>query len=229
MATYLIAGASRGLGLEMTRQLRAAGHDVIATVRKPDSAAAPEATGARVELLDTTNPASVETLARQLSATPVDVLIVSAGVFPDRGVHSMFETTPEQMLEACRVNVVGPMLLTRAMVPNLERSNRKLAVQISSYMGSCNRAAHDKAKGHLAYRSSKAALNMTNIVMACELAERGISSIALHPGWVRTEMGGEQAPLGVEEAVQRILATVSKLTAKESGKFLDLDGNELPW
>lgn len=229
MATYFIAGASRGIGLEMARQLRAGGHEVIGTVRHADAGAELKAIGARVELLDTADEGSVQALIRRLNGLAIDVLINNAGVYPDRDCKSMFEVTTAQMMEGMRVNVCGPLLVTRALAGNLERGGRKLAVQITSYMGSIGRAMADNAKGNLAYRSSKAALNMVNALMAHELAERGLSSVAVHPGWVRTEMGGPEAPLSVEQAVGRILATVATFTRAHNGKFIDLDGRELPW
>lgn len=227
MATYLIAGASRGIGLEMARQLRAGGHEVIGTVRRAGGELG--ALGVRVELLDTADEVSVKALAERLEGVAIDVLINNAGVYPDRDSKSMFEVTTEQMMEGMRVNVCGPLLVTRALAGNLERGGRKLAVQITSYMGSVGRAMADNAKGNLAYRSSKAALNMVNALMAHELAARGVTSVAVHPGWVRTEMGGPEAPLSVEQAVSKILATVADFTSAHNGKFIDLEGKELPW
>lgn len=229
MATYLIAGASRGIGLEMARQLRAGGHEVIGTVRRADAGAELKAIGARVELLDTADEQSVQALAEHLDGVAIDVLINNAGVYPDRDSKSMFEVTPEQMMEGMRVNVCGPLLVTRGLAGNIERGGRKLAVQITSYMGSVGRAMADNAKGNLAYRSSKAALNMVNALMAHELAARGLTSVAVHPGWVRTEMGGPEAPLSIEQAVEKILATVATFKPEHNGKFIDLDGKELPW
>lgn len=229
MSTYLIAGANRGLGLEMSRQLRASGHEVIGTVRRAGSDAELKAMGARVETLDTADAASVQALAKKLEGVAIDVLINNAGVYPDRDSKSMFDVSPEQILEGCRVNVCGPLLITRALAGNLERSERRLAVQITSYMGSIGRAMADNAKGNLAYRSSKAALNMVNALMAHELAGRGVTSVAVHPGWVRTDMGGPEAPLSPQQAVTKILGTVAKFTPADNGKFIDLDGHELPW
>lgn len=229
MAAYLITGAGRGIGLEMVRQLRAGGHEVIGTVRRAEAGLELKRLGARVELLDTSDQAGVRALAEKLDGLAIDVLINNAGVYPDRRSKSMFEVTPEQILEACRVNVCGPMLVTRALAGNLERSHRKLAVQISSHMGSIARAEAENAQGCLAYRSSKTALNMVNMLMAHELAARGLTTVALHPGWVRTEMGGPNALLSVEQAVEKILATVATFTNAHNGKFMDLDGRELPW
>ena len=229
MTTTLITGANRGLGLEFARQLTRAGQTVIGTARDPGAAADLRATGARVEQLDAADEESASALAERLAGEPIDVLINNAGVFPDHGAGSFLQTTGDQLLTGYRVNVLGPLFVTRALLPHIERSDRRLVVQITSEMGSIAGARSSNARGNLAYRSSKSALNMVNALMAPELADRRVTSIVLHPGWVKTDMGGSNAPLTPDAAIGSMLALIDRLTPDDAGKFFSYNGSELPW
>ncbi|MFT5423279.1 MAG: NAD(P)-dependent dehydrogenase (short-subunit alcohol dehydrogenase family) [Phycisphaerales bacterium] len=229
MANILITGANRGLGLEMVKQSLAAGHTVTATAREPATATDLNDTEAHVLPLDVTDPTSVEALAMAVGEDSIDILINNAGAFFERETPDMFELTPEQLMDTYRVNAVGPWMVTRALAAKVARSDRKLIVQISSMMGSCAMAMESKAGGHLAYRSSKSALNMLNVLMAGALAEREITTVAMHPGWVQMDMGGAEATLEIPDAVGRILRTVHGIKPGQSGAFVDLDGKTMPW
>ncbi len=229
MPTYLITGANRGIGLELTRQLSARGDRVIGAARTPGAADELKAATDFVSTVDTSSEASIAAMAKRLASEPIDVLINNAGVFPDTGVTSCLETTTDMMLDAYRVNVIGPLLMTRAMLPNLEAGKRKLAVQISSNMGSNTEATRVKRTGHLAYCASKAALNMVNTLMANELTDRGVASVALHPGWVKTDMGGDNAELEIPAAVAKIIKTIDKLKPADNARFIDFEGKKLSW
>lgn len=229
MPTYLITGANRGIGLELTRQLSARGDRVIGAARTPAAADALKSVTDFVSTVDVASEPSIAAMAKRLANEPIDVLINNAGVFPDADVTSCLQTTAAMMLDAYRVNVLGPLLMTRAMLPNFEMGQRRLAVQITSNMGSLDEAARTKRQGHLAYCASKAALNMVNTLMAHELADRGVTSVALHPGWIKTDMGGDNAPLELDAAVAAIIKTIDKLSAKDNARFVRYDGKPVAW
>ncbi len=229
MPTYLITGANRGIGLELTRQLTARGDRVIGAARNPAAADDLKAVTDFVTTLDVADESSVLAMAKRLSSETIDVLINNAGVFPDSGVTSCLETTPEMMLDAYRTNVVGPLLVTRALLPQLEAGDRKLAVQITSNMGSNEEQTRVKRTGHLAYCASKSALNMVNTLMANELTDRGVTSVALHPGWIKTDMGGENAELELEDAASMIIKTIDALKPKDAGAYKDYKNKKMAW
>ncbi|MFI4896297.1 MAG: SDR family oxidoreductase [Phycisphaerales bacterium JB059] len=229
MPTYLITGANRGIGLELTRQLTARGDTVIGAARDPDAATDLRSLTDRVEPLDTSDEASILALADRLADEPIDVLINNAGVFLDGRATSFEATSAEQMLDTYRVNVIGPFLLTRALAPNLERGQRKLAIQTSSNLGSISAAVNEKRTGWTAYCASKAALNMVSVLMDNELSERGLASVALHPGWVKTDMGGEGAELERTDAVSAIIKTIDGLFPGQGRRFVRYDGEPLSW
>jgi len=227
VGTYVITGANRGIGLELTRQLSAGGERVIAAVRRPDAAGEAEQAGARIEPCDVGDEASVHGLASQLGGEAVDVLINNAGVFPDKGM-GLFDLDADAAADCLRINAVGPITVTRALTPMLERGSRKLVVNMSSTMGSLKQAENG-ATGNYAYRASKAALNMITVLMASDLGKRGITCVAIHPGWVETDMGGKGASLSPQESTRRLLETFEAIGAERSGSYLDTDGSTLPW
>ncbi|MEQ8850264.1 MAG: SDR family oxidoreductase [Phycisphaerales bacterium] len=229
MTTYCITGANRGIGLELARQLTADGHTVIGTARNPDAATELTQTGARVERLDVADPASVRALGERLAGEPIDVLINNAGIFNDKAAGSFLEVKPDQLEETYRVNAIGPVLVTQALLPNVEQSDGKLVVHISSDYGSHDTASRSEWEGNLAYRSSKSALNMNHVLMSNELAKRGVTSLAIHPGWVETDMGGEGAALSPEQSVTAIRAIVERASASDNGKFFSYEGHEMAW
>lgn len=222
--TAVITGANRGLGLELARQLHHAGATVIGTARKPEQAHDLEALGVRVVQLDVTDAASVAALAASLSDVAIDVLLNNAGIFPQR---ARFEATdPEVALDVFAVNAVGPLRVTQALLPALRRGTGKLIMNMSSGMGSIA----DNTRGTSAdYRASKAALNMISRTLAAELKDEGFIVVAMSPGWVRTDMGGENARLSPEESVTGILRTLARLQPSDSGEYFNYDGNRLPW
>jgi NAD(P)-dependent dehydrogenase (short-subunit alcohol dehydrogenase family) len=229
MPTYLITGANRGIGLELTRQLTTRGDTVIGAARDPDGASDLRTLTDRVEQLDTADEDSILALADRLAAEPIDVLINNAGVFLDGRAQSSEGTTAQQMLDTYRVNVVGPFLLTRALAPNLERGQRKLAIQTSSNLGSISAAIRERRTGWTAYCASKAALNMVSVLMDNELRSRGVASVAIHPGWVKTDMGGEGADLERTDAAAMIIKTIDSLTPEGDRRFVRYDGEPMDW
>jgi NAD(P)-dependent dehydrogenase (short-subunit alcohol dehydrogenase family) len=220
---YLVTGASRGLGAEFVQQLVGRGHTVVAAVRDPDGAGSAARAGAKVVRLDVARPETFEAFARSLDG-PIDLLINNAGVATtDASVRSMTAETFEHVF---RTNVFGLALLTRALLPVLGRGERKTVANVSSGLGSL---AGTPGGFSYAYCCSKAALNMLTVLMHKELAGEGFTVISLDPGWNRTDMGGEQAPLDPKETVAGMVTLLEGLKATDSGKFLGYDGQIRAW
>lgn len=229
MSTYLITGANRGIGLEMTRQLLAGGHRVVATCRNPGSADALSSIHGSmhglldVHALDVTADMAVAELANQLNGLVVDVLINNAGFMAER--QSVDDMDYEQWMASFSVNAIAPWRVALAFAPHLSAATRPRLVTLTSQMGSIERAGSDR----VAYRSSKAAANMAMRTLALEWQAQGITVCMLHPGWVRTQMGGDDAALGTTESAEAMLQVIDALTLSETGKFLNYDGSEIPW
>jgi len=222
-ATYLVTGASRGLGAEFVRQLRGRGHPVLAAVRDPDGAQDAARVGARVVRLDVDRPETFAGFAHALDG-PVDVLINNAGIAAaDASIGSL---SPETMERVYRTNVVGPALLTGALLPVLRRGGRKVVANVSSSLGSLASTAGGFS---YAYCSSKAALNMLTVLMHRDLSGDGFTVVSLDPGWNRTDMGGAQAPLDPTDTVASMIELLEHLGPTDSGKFLGYDGQPRPW
>ena len=227
MTTILITGANRGIGLALAQHAAERGYTVIGTARTPDSADALRATGARVEQLEMTSDESCKALAKRLGDEAIDVVINNAGIFL-HDCDDLEDFNAESFMRTLETNTLGPLLLTRALIPHLERSERKLLVQHSSDLGSIADASTGR-QGALGYRISKAGLNMATATIAHELKPRGITCVAVHPGWVRTDLGGPHADLSSDESASSILDTIEGLTHADSGRYMDFAGNELPW
>lgn len=222
--TVLITGANRGIGFEFAKQFEEKGYHVIGTARKPQEAAELRSLGVRVEQLDVTNPKSIEMLARRLDGIPIDILINNSGIFLDRN-SSLQTIKPDEMSKTFAVNTTGPLLVTQALLPNLRSGHLKQVVNISSALGSI-----ENNSGRMyAYRSSKAALNQLSKTMSIELGNYGFVVIAIHPGWVRTDMGGSGGTYSPEQSVSNMIDVIDKLSKKSNGRFLDLHGDQLPW
>lgn len=221
MATILITGANRGIGLELARQYEAAGDSVIRTMR--DISGAGPSIGT-VQPLDVTDAASVDALAKALDGQPIDLLINNAGIAgPTRqGSTDMDFDGFAQVLDA---NVLGPLRLTQALLPNLRKAGGARIAVISSRMGQLATAM----TGHVAYRASKAAVNKVFQVLATDLAPEGIAVAMLHPGWVRTDMGGAGADIDVTTSAEGIRKVLAGLDMATTGRFTAYDGEALAW
>lgn len=222
--TYFVTGANRGIGLEFARQLSARGDRVLATCRDPARAAELASVASRVVRLDLTDPASLGALPPELGEQPVDVLICNAGVSAEgKSVATLDGAELRRVLD---VNAVAPILVAQALLPALRRGSRKLVCNITSQLGSI---ANNTGGSTYAYRASKAALNMLTVSMANELRPEGFTCVAVHPGWVRTDMGGPNATLAPDEAVRSMLSVLDKLSPASTGRFLNYDGAPMPW
>ena len=218
----LIIGASRGIGAEFVRQYRAAGAAVSATVRSPTASAALHALGAQVLLLDVADAAQAGTLAAQINGKRFGLVIYNAGVFGPRS--TALETPSRDAFdEVMHTNVLGAMRVLPQLADALAPG--AVVAVLSSRMGSIGGRSNGNA---WLYRASKAALNsvLKDASFAC--AGRAIC-VALHPGWVRTDMGGAGADLSVEESVAALRRTLAGLTPAENGSFFDHDGTPIAW
>ena len=235
MTTTLITGANRGLGLEFTRQLEPEGGRILACCRAPEQAvelaALADQTAGRITLhrLDVTDGQQVDQLATDLTGIPIDVLINSAGImggdFEDAESLGFGRIDYQAWAEVFRTNTMGPLRMVEAFVEHVASSQRKLLVFLSTRMGSIA----ENEGGYYAYRSSKAALNSVIAGLTVDLKDRGITTVALHPGWVRTDMGGARAPVGKTESVAGLCRVIASLTPADSGRFIDYTGAALPW
>jgi NAD(P)-dependent dehydrogenase (short-subunit alcohol dehydrogenase family) len=227
----VVTGANRGIGLEFVRQLLARGEEVVAGARRPAEAAELQrlqaGSGGRlaVHALDVTSDASVAAFAQAVGAGPVDLLLNNAGVLD--GYGGLEESEPAAVLRTLDVNAVGPLRVTRALLPALRRRGEGAkVVHVTSGMGSI---ADNTSGGAYGYRMSKAALNMAARSMAADLEGEGLLAAVINPGWVKTDMGGEGASLTAEESVRRMLAVIDGMGPEQSGAFLDYKGGTWPW
>jgi len=222
--TVLVTGANRGIGLEYARQFAARGYEVIGTARDPSDARELSAVAQRVEQLDVTDPASVAALARRLDGVAIDILVNNAGMF-DRGDVTVDKVDFGIMERTFAVNTLGPLRTVQALLPNLRQGKRKVIVNMSSQLGSI-----ENSNGRwYAYRASKAALNQVNKILSVELGPEGFICTVLHPGWVRTDMGGSNATYSPQESVKGLITLIEKLRPSDNGRFLDFKGDPIPW
>jgi len=226
----MIIGANRGLGLEWVRQWLERDARIFATARDPDNSGElqslqndyPERLS--IHQVDVASDESVQRFKEELGDISLDILIHNAGVMGRAGLESL-ET--DKVLEVLNINSVGALRTVRAMIEPLQRSpGRSKIALITSLMGSIE---DNRSGGSYAYRMSKAALNMAGKSMAVDLAPDHIDVMILHPGWVKTDMGGPSARIGPEESIHGMMKLLDKLDSSLSGTFWHTNGNELPW
>ena len=228
----VITGANRGLGLELTRQHTARGDEVWAGCRRPDEASELLALTTHVLPVDMATEASLAAFAEALGPAPIDVLYNNAGIDAralgvDDGARDVLQISGDDFLEVMRVNAAGPMLLTRAVIDRLGASARPRVVNVSSQAGSME-VAHTLGRD-VSYTASKAALNMISVRQSVHLRDAGITVVCIHPGFLKTDMGGSRADMPVEEGAAGIVAMVDSLTLDDSGTFRRWDGSVHPW
>jgi NAD(P)-dependent dehydrogenase (short-subunit alcohol dehydrogenase family) len=220
MGVAVVTGANRGVGLELVRQLKGRGADVVGVcrARSPEL----ESLGVRIESgIDVTEPAAWARLVERLAHDDIDLLIQNAGVLL---ADSLEDVDPARVRAQFEVNAVAPLFLTRALARHL-RAGSKVAL-ITSRMGSIG---DNGSGGYYGYRMSKAALNAAGVSLAHDLKPRNIAVIILHPGSVRTEMTRGQGMIGVEESVRGLLQRIDELRIETTGRFLHQNGDVLPW
>lgn len=226
MPTVLITGANRGLGFEFARQYLADGWRVIACCRKPAGARALAGLSGDIVVhpLDVADPGSITALGVAIDSGPIDVLINNAGIYGGEK-QSFGSVDYASWADVLRVNVMGPMRMTERLVENLAKGKKKLVVCITSQMGSMS----ETSGGYYPYGSSKAALNFVGCTLAHDLAPRKITVLLVHPGWVRTDMGGPSALLSAEQSVGGMRRVFDGVTLADSGRFVTHDGSTHPW
>lgn len=231
MKTILITGANRGIGLEHVRRFAASGAQVFAAARSPTEATELQSLAAahdgRITVLayDANDPEAPAQLKAALGDTPLDLLFANAGAMGDKG-QSFGSVDVEQVLQLIRINALAPLKLVEALADHVARSQRRLIAFQSSLMGS---VGDNGSGGYYAYRLSKGALNMIAKGVSNDLRSRGVIAVALHPGWVKTRMGGTGAPVSVEACVAGQQRLLDSLTPADSGRFFNYDGKELAW
>jgi NAD(P)-dependent dehydrogenase (short-subunit alcohol dehydrogenase family) len=231
MATVLITGANRGLGLEFCRQYAAEGWDVIACCRRPELAAnlyklAQQYSAILVETLDIADFGQIDALSRKLADCPIDVLINNAGVYVDFNSGGFGQLDYPAWDQSFLINSQAPVKMVEAFLPQLKRSDKKLMVSISSLMGSM---ADNDSGGSILYRSSKAALNAAMKSLSISLKNQSIGVLIFHPGWVKTDMGGPNALMDVGPSISGMRTVIKNFTLDQSGCFIKYDGTPMPW
>ncbi len=234
MKTILATGASRGIGLEWTRQCLDRGHRLIATCRNPEGAgdlnALGEAHAGRLEVLplDVEDESSVQSLFQKLDQRDetVDLLFNNAGIMDWDDFQSVSAASAEKIY---KVNLVGALLVLRAALPCLRRADSPVVVNVSSRLGSIALRGGTQLGGAIAYQCSKAALNMLTKQASIDLAADGVTVVSQSPGWVRTDMGGANAKFSVEESVANMRRHLENVGPESNGKFFGEAGEEIPW
>lgn len=230
MQHILITGANRGIGLEFCRHYLSEGHRVTATVRNPSSVSELQKLSESnpdfaVEVLDISEQASIAALAKKLNGTPINLLINNAGAYGPKG-YNFKDIDYAEWATVMQINVLGTVAITEALLDNLRASTEPSTVAfLSSKMGSM---ADNGSGGSYIYRSSKAALNACVKSLSIDLAPQ-VNVVALHPGWVQTDMGGPNALITTRESVSGMTRVIADLNEDTSGHFIDFRGHQIPW
>lgn len=239
--TVLITGANRGIGLALAQTYLTDGAKVIATCRHPAEAAElhqlqKDHQELSIEQLEVTQDASRKALAAKLGNTAIDILINNAGIYSGMGAHidALTEDKSQELgsidkdawMDVLRTNSIAPVMLSQELLANLENGKEKKIIMMTSEMASIKGM---KRSGDIAYRTSKTILNAATKSIALHLQLKGYLVAAIHPGWVRTRMGSDQATHSVEESANSMMSTIAKLSAKDTGSYADLNGEVMPW
>jgi NAD(P)-dependent dehydrogenase (short-subunit alcohol dehydrogenase family) len=231
MDTILITGANRGIGLELAAQYAADGWRVLACCRHPERAEPLQrlhaATSGRLSIhgLEVTDNEAIQALARELDGQDIDILFNNAGV--GGGEHqALGKVDVEDWLRTFRVNTIAPLKVAEAFLPHVGRSRQRIIATMGSVMGSL---AENTSGGHYIYRSAKAAVHMVGRCLAVDLRAQGIISVLFHPGWVKTDMGGANAPVAPADSAAGLRRVLAGLRLEDSGRFFDYQGDERPW
>ena len=226
MSRVLITGASRGIGAELARQYAAAGDEVIACVRDPDAAPGLADLDGAVEVrqMDTGDPASIANARAAIGDGPIDVLINNAGAVGGMR-QSIDDLDLEEWHHTFDVNTIGPLLIARAFKSNLAASGDGKLMTVTSQLA----ASTWPMGGMYLYSTSKAAVNKAVQALALDWKDEPITVALVHPGWVRTDMGGPNAAIGADESAAGIRAVIGRLNKADSGKFYKWDGDIHPW
>ena len=230
MTNVVITGANRGLGLGFVKNYLGKNVDVVSTTRDLKSSkellALKEKFPNNLEILelDLLKESAGDTLANFLEEKPIDILINNAGV---GSTNQHFEAvSAKPWLEVLKVNLIAPLMITQSIINNVKKGSDKKIYFLSSQLGSIG----DNASGGMyIYRSSKTGLNQVVKSLSVDLKPQGITVISLHPGWVKTDMGGPNAPVSIDESIEGMMQVINATDIRDTGRFLNYDGKELPW
>ena len=230
MATVLITGTNRGIGLEFVKQFLAREDTVLATWRDMGSATElrqlkNDTRKLHIFELDVSSQKSMEDLTLQLAGHAIDIFINNAGVYGPRD-STFGKCSANEWAKVLQVNAKAPMILTQLLIDNLRDGSDKKLLYITSKMGSID---DNKGGGSYVYRSSKAALNAVVKSISVDLRDSGFSVAVLHPGWVQTDMGGPNALIDVTTSVSKMIDVIDNLNSHNSGSFFNYDGGIIPW
>ena len=230
MATVLITGTNRGIGLEFVKQFLAREDTVLATCRDMGSATElrqlkNDTSKLHIFELDVSSQKSIEDLTLQLAGHAIDIFINNAGVYGPRD-STFGKVSANEWAKVLQVNAKAPMILTQLLIDNLRDGSDKKLLYITSKMGSID---DNKGGGSYVYRSSKAALNAVVKSISVDLRDSGFSVAVLHPGWVQTDMGGPNALIDVTTSVSKMIDVIDNLNFHNSGSFFNYDGGIIPW
>ncbi len=227
----LITGANRGIGLEFTKQYLSDGFNVIACCRNPNKAEHLQQLQKRfpqtlsIELLDVRDPKNIEILADKLKSTSIDILLNNAGIYGPSQIR-FGQLEQEDFISVFTVNCIAPILMAQAFIKQIEMSELKTIVNISSQMASIALNTYGDA---YYYRASKTALNAVSKSLALDLTNKKIKVLIIDPGWVKTDMGGAGAEITPVESVTKIRQIILNKTLENSGEFISYLGHETPW
>ena len=230
MTDVLVTGANRGLGLGFVKNYLGKNVNVVGTTRDLKSSkellAIKERFPNNLEIfeLDLLKESAGNTLANFLRDRPIDILINNAGV---GSTNQHFEAvSPKPWLEVLKVNLIAPLMITQSIINNVKKGSDKKIYFLSSQLGSIG----DNASGGMyIYRSSKTGLNQVVKSLSVDLKPQGITVVSLHPGWVKTDMGGPNAPVSIDESIEGMMQVIDATDIRDTGRFLNYDGKELPW
>lgn len=232
MATTLITGSNRGIGFEFARQYAQSGWNVIACCRQPENASNLRQLAnsfpdlVTIHPLDVADHNQIKNLSNNLRNTSIDLLINNAGIYPPSDDGGFGKIDYEAWHKAFQINTMAPLRIAEAFLAQISNSQLKIIAIITSKMGSID---DNKRGGSYIYRSSKAAVNMVGKSLSVDLKLQGITTVILHPGWVKTDMGGPDALISPEQSVLGMQRILSNLKLSDSGKFFAYDGKIIPW
>ncbi len=224
MARVLITGAGRGIGKALTEQYVAAGDEVIACVRDPKRCEGLAGGKAALQVLDAGNPESIDAVRQALGDTPIDILVNNAGAAGGRR-QTLDDLDLDEWRRTLDVNTIGPILIARAFKSNLAASGNGKLMNVTSQLA----ASTWPFGGMYIYSSTKAALSRATQILAIDWKEAPITVALMHPGWVKTDMGGPNADITPEESAAGIISVIAKMAKADSGTFYKWNGEVHPW
>ena len=230
MTNVLVTGANRGLGLGFAKNYLGKDVNIVSTTRdiktSKELLTLKERFPDNLEIfeLDFLKESAGCTLANFLGDRPIDILINNAGI---GSTNQHFQAvSPKPWLEVLKVNLIAPLMVTQSIIDNVKKSVDKKIYFLSSQLGSIG---DNTSGGMYVYRSSKTGLNQVVKSLSVDLKPKGITVVSLHPGWVKTDMGGPNAPVSIDKSIEGMIKVIERTDINDTGRFLNYDGTELPW